>query len=77
MTKMSERELQNELFKESVRLDNLDTYELPYEQTMKINAKQDEIYNKWKLLKGIREAREKENDRENKERQIFETSKEL
>lgn len=77
MTKMSERELQKELFLESVRLDNIDTYETPYEKTMEINAMQDEIYHKWKLLKGIREAREKLNVREDKEKQILETSKKI
>lgn len=62
-----ELRLEHELLKESVRLDNADTYKMPYEKSIKIYIKQDEVYKKWRLLKGIREAREKvyEMDREN------------
>ena len=64
-----ELELERELLKESTRLDNADTYSIPYEKSIRIYIKQDEMYKKWKLLKGIREAREKldENDGKDKE----------
>lgn len=64
-----ELELERKLMRESTRLDNADTYKLPYEQSIRIYMKQDEAYKKWKLLKGIREARERlnENDGEDKE----------
>ena len=66
-----ELKLERELRKESVRLDNADTYRMPYEQSIRIYIKQDEMYKKWKLLKGIREAREKLNDKEDIEEQIY------
>lgn len=72
-----ELELERRLFRESTRLDDADTYNMPYEQSIKIYIKQDEVYKKWKLLKGIREAREKLNDREDKEVQISKTSKKI
>ena len=72
-----ELKLERELLKESTRLDNADTYRMPYEQSIRIYIKQDEVYKKWKLLKGIREAREKLNDREDKEEQISKTSKKI
>ena len=67
-----ELRLQNELLKESVRLDNADTYNMSYEQSIKVYLRQDEIYKKWKLLKGIREARERinENDKEDTGEQV-------
>lgn len=67
-----ELKLQNELLKESVRLDNVDTYSMNYEQSIKIYFKQDEVYKKWKLLKGIREARERidENSKEDIRKQV-------
>ena len=61
--------------RESTRLDDADTYRMPYEQSIRIYIKQDEVYKKWKLLKGIREAREKLDDKENNEKQISKTSK--
>lgn len=66
-----ELELERKLFKESTRLDDADTYNMPYEKSIKIYLKQDEAYKKWKLLKGIREAREKLNDKEDFEEQIY------
>lgn len=72
-----ELELERRLFRESTRLDDADTYNMPYEQSIRIYIKQDEVYKKWKLLKGIREAREKLNDREDKEVQISKTSKKI
>ena len=67
-----ELELERELMKESTRLDDADTYRMPYEQSIRIYIKQDEVYKKWKLLKGIREAREKlnENDKEDTGEQV-------
>ena len=67
-----ELELERELMKESTRLDGADTYRMPYEQSIRIYIKQDEVYKKWKLLKGIREAREKlnENDKEDTGEQV-------
>ena len=70
-----ELKLERELLKESTRLDNADTYRMPYEKSIRIYIKQDEMYKKWKLLKGIREAREKLDDKENNEKQISKTSK--
>lgn len=70
-----ELKLERELMKESTRLDDADTYNMGYEQAIKIYIKQDEIYTKWKLLKGIREAREKLDDKEDNEKQISKTSK--
>ena len=49
-----ELELERKLMKESTRLDDADTYRMPYEQSIKIYIKQEEMYNKWKLLKGIK-----------------------
>ena len=67
-----ELKLEQELLKESVRLDNVDTYSMNYEQSIKVYLKQDEVYKKWKLLKGIREARERinENDKEDTGEQV-------
>lgn len=67
-----ELELERELMKESTRLDNVDTYNIPYEKSIRIYIKQDEVYKKWKLLKGIREARERlnENDKEDTREQV-------
>ena len=67
-----ELRLQNELLKESTRLDNVDTYSMPYEKSIRIYIKQDEVYKKWKLLKGIREARERINemDKEDTRKQV-------
>ena len=67
-----ELELERELMRESTRLDDADTYRMPYEQSIRIYIKQDEVYKKWKLLKGIREAREKinENDKEDTREQV-------
>ena len=70
-----ELELERRLMKESTRLDDADTYNMGYEMSIKVYAKQDELYKKWKLLKGIREAREKLNDNEDNEIQISKTSK--
>ena len=70
-----ELELERRLMKESTRLDDADTYNMGYEQAIKIYIKQDELYKKWKLLKGIREAREKLDDKEDNEKQISKTSK--
>ena len=70
-----ELELERELMRESTRLDDADTYRMPYEQSIRIYIKQDEVYKKWKLLKVIREAREKLDDKENNEKQISKTSK--
>ena len=70
-----ELELERKLMKESTRLDDADTYKMSYEQSIKIYIKQDELYKKWKLLKGIREAREKLDDKEDNEKQISKTSK--
>lgn len=72
-----ELRLERELLKESTRLDNADVWSLPYEKSIVIYLKQDEVYKKWKLLKGIREAREKLNDRKDKEEQISKTSKKI
>lgn len=66
-----ELRLQNELLKESTRLDNADTYNMPYEKSIRIYIKQDEVYKKWKLLKGIREAKERLYDKENNKKQIY------
>ena len=66
-----ELRLERELLKESTRLDGADTYRMPYEQSIRIYIKQDEVYKKWKLLKGIREAREKLNDKEDIKEQIY------
>ena len=70
-----EIELERKLMKESTRLDNADTYKMSYEQSIKIYIKQDEMYKKWKLLKGIREAREKlhEMDEKDNEQQVHKT----
>lgn len=67
--KNKELELERKLLRESTRLDLADTYKLDYEKSLKISMRQDEMYKKWKLLKGIREARERidEHERENKE----------
>ena len=65
-----ELELERKLMKESTRLDDADTYKMSYEQSIKIYIKQDELYKKWKLLKGIREAREKLDDKEDNEKKI-------
>ena len=65
-----ELELERKLMRESTRLDDADTYNMGYEMSIKVYAKQDELYKKWKLLKGIREAREKLNDKEDNEEQI-------
>jgi hypothetical protein len=70
-----ELRLERELLKESTRLDNADVWSLPYEKSIVIYLKQDEVYKKWKLLKGTREAREKINDKEDNEKQISKTSK--
>ena len=66
-----ELKLERELRKESVSLDNADTYSMPYEKSIRIYIKQDEMYKKWKLLKGIREARERLYDKKNNEKQIY------
>ena len=67
--KNKELELERKLLRESTRLDLADTYKLDYEKSIKISMRQDEMYKKWRLLKGIREARERidEHERENKE----------
>ena len=57
--KNKELELERKLMRESTRLDAADTYNMNYEQSIKISMRQDEMYKKWRLLKGIREAREK------------------
>lgn len=62
---MGELDLERALLKESTRLDNADTYNLSYEKSISIFLKQDEVYKKWRLLKGIREAREKINEKPN------------
>lgn len=74
-----ELELERKLFNESTRLDDADTYNMEYEKAIKIYIKQDEVYKKWKLLKGIREAREKLNgvNEEDNEKQISKTSKKI
>ena len=71
-----ELELERKLMRESTRLDEADTYKLDYEMSIKIYAKQDEFYKKWKLLKGIREAREKLNemDKEDNQQQVHKTN---
>ena len=68
-----ELELERRLMKESTRLDDADTYNMGYEQAIKIYIKQDELYKKWKLLKGIREARERLNemDEEDNQQQVY------
>ena len=66
-----ELKLERELMKESTRLDNADTYNMPYEKSLRIYIRQEEFYKKWKLLKGIREARERLYDKENNEEQIY------
>ena len=65
-----ELKLERELRKESVRLDNADTYSMPYEKSIRVYIKQDEMYKKWKLLKGIREAREKLNENDGKDKEL-------
>ena len=72
-----ELELERKLFRESTRLDDANTFHMGYEKSIAISLRQDEVYKKWKLLKGIREAREKLNDREDKEEQISKTSKKI
>lgn len=62
---MSELDLERKLLRESIRLDELDTYGMPFEQNMKIQERQNEMYNKWKLLSGIRKAKEKVNEEPN------------
>ena len=57
-----ELELERKLMRESTRLDLADTYKLDYEKSIKISIRQDEMYKKWRLLKGIREARERINE---------------
>lgn len=57
--KNKELELERKLMRESTRLDAADTYNMNYEQSIKISMRQNEMYKKWRLLKGIREAREK------------------
>lgn len=70
-----ELKLERELMKESTRLDDADTYNMEYEKAIKIYIKQDEVYKKWKLLKGIREAREKlhEMDEKDNKQQVHKT----
>lgn len=74
---MSNRELklERELMRESTRLDDADTYNMNYETAIKVYARQDEFYKKWKLLKGIREARERLNemDKEDNQQQVHKT----
>ena len=60
-----ELELERKLMRESTRLDDADVWNLPYEKSLEIYLKQDEMYHKWKLLKVIREAREKINEKPN------------
>ena len=62
-----ELELERKLMRESTRLDGANTYKMGYEQSIKVYLKQDEMYKKWKLLKGIREAREKINENDKKD----------
>lgn len=63
---MSELDLERKLLKESTTLDNIDTYGLSFERSKEIFERQDEAYHKWKLLMGIRKAKEKMNEKENK-----------
>lgn len=70
---MGELDLERKLMKESTRLDeNIDVYNMSYEQSIKVYLQQDEVYKKWRLLKGIREAREKLNEKENNDKTISE-----
>lgn len=70
---MGELDLERKLMKESTRLDeSIDVYSMSYEQSIKVYLKQDEVYKKWRLLKGIREAREKLNEKENNDKTISE-----
>lgn len=78
--KNKELELERKLMKESTRLDDADVWNLPYEKSLEIYLKQDEMYHKWKLLKGIREAREKLNEKPNQndnKKQIHKTIKKI
>jgi hypothetical protein len=59
---MSELDLERKLLKESTTLDNIDTYGLNFERSKEILERQDEVYHKWKLLMGIRKAKEKVNE---------------
>lgn len=59
---MSELDLERKLIREQARIENADIYSLPYEQNIKIQEKHNELYNKWKLLSGIRKAKEKVNE---------------
>lgn len=63
---MSELDLERKLLKESTTLDNIDTYGLSFDRSKEIFERQDEAYHKWKLLMGIRKAKEKMNEKENK-----------
>ena len=67
--KNKELELERNLFRESTLLDDTDTYKLSYEKSIEIYIKQDEAYQKWRLLKGIREAREKINEIDGKNKE--------
>lgn len=62
-----ELELERKLMKESTRLDDTNVFGMPYEKAIKISIRQDEMYKKWRLLKGIREAREKINEVDKKD----------
>lgn len=62
---MSELKLERELLKESTRLDNINVYELNYDQATKILKEQDEAYHKWKFLSKYRKAKEKLNEKSN------------
>lgn len=76
---MKEIELERKLFLEATRLDSADTYNMDYEKAIRIYGKQDEMYKKWKLLMGIRKARNKlyGNDKKDNEEQICKTSKKI
>lgn len=63
---MSELDLERKLLKESTTLDNIDTYGLSFDRSKEIFERQDEVYHKWKLLMGIRKAKEKMNEKPNK-----------
>jgi hypothetical protein len=63
---VKELDLERKLLKESTTLDNIDTYGLSFERSKEIFERQDEAYHKWKLLMGIRKAKEKMNEKENK-----------
>lgn len=57
---MKELELERKLMNESFYLRNIDKSKCTIEKQRQIEKKQDETYNKWKLLNGILKERENE-----------------